>query len=53
MVMNIPILDKNIVIIIDDLSMSYIYKWGEQVILELVRQLLKFSDYCLITSWKI
>ena len=46
----IPMLDKSMVIFIDDLSMPYINKWGDQVTLELVRQLLEFSGYYLIKS---
>ena len=43
-------LDKSMVIFIDDLSMPYINKWGDQVTLELVRQLLEFSGYYLIKA---
>ena len=46
----IPMLDKSMVIFIDDLSMPYINKWGDQVTLELVRQLLEFSGYYLIKA---
>ena len=46
----IPMLDKSMIIFIDDLSMPYINKWGDQVTLELVRQLLEFSGYYLIKS---
>ena len=39
-------------IFIDNLSVPYINKWGDQVILEFLKQLLEFSWYNLIKADK-